>query len=111
MRFQPEFNQLRVFRVVVVLLGLHSRVGDMIDLDGKVQLLPRGLYHSRQVQNRKLFGELVENPALSLSRRIQTGNLDAAHGVPNIEKTAGLSSLAVNGERMPNGRLNAEAIE
>ena len=46
-----------------------------------------------------------------LSRGIQTRDLDAAHGVANIQKTARLAALAVNRERMPDGRLNAEAIQ
>src|SRR5208282_5942564 len=61
--------------------------------------------------NRKLFRELVEDAALALRRRIQTGDLDASNRITNIEKTAGLAALAVHGERVPDGCLNAETIE
>ena len=39
------------------------------------------------------------------------GNLDAADGVANIEEAARLSALAVNGDRMSDGRLDAEAVQ
>ena len=45
MRLQTEFNQLRVFGVVIMFLGLHSWIGEMIDFYGQPQLLAGGLHH------------------------------------------------------------------
>ena len=36
MRLQAEINKLGVFCVVVVLLGFHARVGNVIDFDGNI---------------------------------------------------------------------------
>src|SRR5207244_8109201 len=37
--------------------------------------------------------------------------LDAAHGVADVEETSGLPALAVNRERVSDGSLRAEAVE
>ena len=42
---------------------------------------------------------------------MMAGDLDAANGVANIEEAARLAALAVHGERMPDGRFDAKAVE
>src|SRR6266566_3001503 len=64
-----------------------------------------------QFEHGKLFRELIIDAALSSGSRVVTGDLDATHGVANVEETARLSSLAVNGERLSDGRLNTKAIQ
>ena len=43
--------------------------------------------------------------------RIQAGDLDAAHGVANVEEAARLPALAVDRQRMADGGLRAEAVQ
>ena len=64
-----------------------------------------------QFEHGKLFCELIIDAALASGSRVVTGDLDATHGVANVEETARLSSLAVNGERLSDGRLNTKAIQ
>ena len=45
------------------------------------------------------------------SRRVLERDLDASHGVADVDERAGLSSRTVHRERMANGRLHQEAIE
>src|SRR5271167_3121565 len=111
MRLQAEFNQLRVFCIVIMLLRFHSRVREVLDFNRQTKFFACGLDHSRQVQNGKLFRELIEYPALPSSRRIQTCDLDAPNSVTNVEKAASLAPLAVYGERVSNSRLNAKTIK
>src|SRR5437763_370611 len=42
---------------------------------------------------------------------MQTGQLDTAHRITDVEEAACLASFAVDGEGMPDGCLNTEAIE
>src|SRR5262249_55100551 len=65
----------------------------------------------RQVQNGKALGELVVDAALALGSGIVTSDFDAANGVANVEKSARLAAFAIDGERLTNGGLNAEAVE
>src|SRR5207245_9718819 len=40
-----------------------------------------------------------------------TGDFDAAHRVANVQEAARLPALAVHGQRLPNDRLHAEAVQ
>src|SRR5437764_14984741 len=93
-----------------MLLGLHSWVGEVIDFDDDVELSCGGLHEMGQFEDGKLFRELIIDAALAPGCRVVTGDLDATHGVASVEETARLSSLAVNGERLSDGRLNTTAI-
>ena len=44
-------------------------------------------------------------------RGIQTGNLDAANSVADVEKAARLAAFAIDRQRMAERRLDAEAVE
>src|SRR3989440_1661136 len=94
-----------------MLLGLHSWVGEVIDFDDDVELSCGGLYEMGQFEDGKLFRDVIRDAALASGCRVATGDLDATHGVANVEETARLSSLAVNGERLSDGRLNTKAIQ
>jgi hypothetical protein len=96
-RLQPQIDQLGVLRVVVMLLGFDTRVGQVIDFHIEAQVFPGNLNFLRQIEHGKLLGELVVDAAFALSRRIQAGNLNATNGIANIQEAAGLSALTVNG--------------
>ncbi len=110
-RLQPQINQFGVRSVVIVLLGLHPRIGNVIDFHGDAHLFRGPFHHVRQVQHGKLFRELVVNAALALFRRVLAGDLHAAHRVSNIQEAPRLSALAIHRQWLPDGRLHAEAIQ
>src|SRR6267142_1650055 len=99
-----------MFCIVVVLLRLHARVGEVVDLHSDAEFSCGGLYQMRQFQDGKLFRELIVDPALASGCRVVTSDLDATHCVPNVEETARLSAFPVNGERLADGRLHAEIM-
>src|ERR1700674_3079690 len=111
MRLQAQIDQLRMFSVVVVLLRLHAWVGEVVDLHGDAEFFCGGFHQMRQLQDGKLFRELIVAPALASGCRVVTGDLDATYRVPNVEETARLSALPVNGEWLADGRLHAETIK
>src|SRR5713226_8281515 len=110
-RLQAEVDELRVLGVVIVLLGLHTRIRNVIDLDRHSKFLRGGFHHAGQIQNGKLLGELVVNAALAFGCRVMTRNLDTSDRIPNVEETARLTALTIDRERLADGRLHAETIE
>src|SRR6267143_3366010 len=94
MRLQAQIDQLRVFCVVVVLLRLYARVGDVVDFDRDAELSCGGLHQMRQFEDGKLFRELIIDTAFASGCRVVAGDLDAAHGIADIEETARLTALA-----------------
>src|ERR1700688_978744 len=111
MRVEAEVNELGVLGVVIMIFGFDARVGEVADLDGQVDFFGGGLDDSGDIHDGKTFGELIVNAALVARGGILAGDLDAAHGVANIEETAALAALAVDGERMTDDGFDAEAIE
>ena len=58
------------------------------------------------------LGDLVEDLGLLAALgRVFQGDLDAAHGVANVDEGARLAAGAVNGERMSDRRLHQEAVQ
>src|SRR4029453_11799040 len=110
-RLEAEVEELRVGRVVVVLLHLDARVGEILHLDLVAELLPRLAHELRKLGDRELLGELVEDAELTLRRRVRDGQLDALERVSDVEKAARLAALAVDRERVADHCLNAEAVE
>ena len=111
MRLQSEIYQLGVFRVVVVFLGLDARIRQVVNLDSQAHLACRGLHQSRDVQDGKLLRELVEYAALAREGRVQARQLDATHGISNIQKAARLTSFAIDGQRMSDGCLDTKTVQ
>src|ERR1700740_293511 len=73
---------------------------------------PRCLLHElRELQNRELLGELVENPAFASRRGFHAGKLDATYRVTNVEKASRLPAFAIHGERMADRSFDAEAVQ
>ena len=70
-----------------------------------------GLDQVGELEDRELLGELVEDPALARLGRVETGQLDAAHGVADVDVAARLPALAVDRQRVLDRRLHAEAVE
>src|SRR5271157_988406 len=92
-------------------LGLNARIGQVVHLHFKSCLLPHCLYHLRELQDGELLGELVENAEFALSGGIEAGDLDAAHGVSNVQESSRLSAFSIDRERMAEGGLRAETIQ
>src|SRR5215469_10614589 len=94
-----------------MLLGFNARIRNMVHFDGHAHL-PRGTFHQvSQVHDGKLFGELVVNAAFASRRGVVTGNLDAAYGIANIQKSTRLAAFAVNRERLADGCLYTETVQ
>src|SRR5437588_4556390 len=111
MGLQSEVDEFRMFCIVIVLLGLNARIGNVIDLHRHAKFVCGRFHYPGQVENGELFGELVVNPALAFGGRVMTGNLDTSNGVPYVEEAACLPCLAVYRERLADGRLHAETVE
>src|SRR5947209_4896108 len=111
MWLQPEVSQLGVFGIVVMLFSFYARIRKVIDGHAEPQFLARGLYHSRQLQHRKLLSELVEYSEFAALRRMQACQFNAAHRITNIKEAACLAAFAVNRNRMPDSRLDAETVQ
>src|SRR5436309_3157970 len=111
MGLQSEVDEFRMFCIVIVLLGLNARIGNVIDLHRHAKFVCGRFHYPGQVENGELFGELVVNPALAFGGRVMTGNLDTSHGVSNVEEAARLPALAVDSERLADGCLHAETVE
>src|SRR3954447_11539047 len=108
---QPEVEKLRVGGVVVVLLELDPWVGDVLDLDVVAELGAALLHELGELGDRELLGELVEDAEVAEVGRVLGGELDAAQRVADVEEAAGLASLPVDGQRMADDGLHAEAVE
>src|ERR1700688_1872310 len=94
-----------------MLLGLHARIREMVNLHVHGKFLARSFHHTRQFQYRELLRELVVDTALSSLRGILAGNFNAAHRVADIQESAGLSAGSIYGQRLTDGRLHTEAVQ
>src|SRR5579875_436132 len=97
--------------VIVVSLRFDARVFCLHDFDRETLFL-RGIFHQfSQLTYRKLLRKLIEHTVLAWSWRITYSELDATHCIPDIQKTSGLTALAVNGQGMLDYRLHAETVQ
>ena len=110
-RLEAEVLKLGVLGVVVVLLHLGARVRHGDHLRVQANLLTRLGDHLRELVDGELFRELVVNLHLTVRRRVVARNLDATNGVLDVQETAGLTTLTVDGHRVTDGRLDAETVE
>src|SRR3954451_16223853 len=110
-RLQPEVEQRCVRGVVVVLFSLDPRVLERLDLGGDPELLGGVDDEVGELADRELLGELVEDAHLTRFGGVEAGELDAAHGVADVEVPARLAALAVDGQRMADRGLHAETVE
>src|SRR6478672_11692724 len=85
-RLEAEVQQLRVDRVVVVLLLLDPRVLAVPDLDRIAEVPGAVLDEVRQVDHRELLGELVEDPELAGLGRVCRRQLHAVERVADVEE-------------------------
>src|SRR5207237_8263289 len=70
-----------------------------------------GLHPLCQLADAELLRELVEDPELATVGCVEAGELDAAHGVADVEESPRLATLAVNGQGIADRCLRAEAVE
>src|SRR5215216_6400623 len=110
-RFEAQVEEARVLGVVVVVVLLDARVLDALHPGLDAELV-RGVHHQlSELPDRELLGELVENPHLAALGGVFHGELDAAHRVADVEVAPCLGTVAVDRERVADGRLHTEAVE
>ena len=83
--------------MVVMLLGLYAGVRQMFDFDLEPRFLANCLYHLRQLQHVKLFGELIENTKFTGLSGIETCDVDATDRVSNVQKPSRLTPFSIDG--------------
>ncbi len=110
---RPRSSSCGVLRVVVMLFLLHARVR----ADGRSPLqgpcssptLPCTICARSSTLNCSVNWLKTRNSPAAAG--FANGDLNAAHGIADIQEAARLAALAVDRERMADGGLNAEAIE
>src|ERR671921_927254 len=106
-RLQAQVQEAVVTDVQVVLVGLVARVLHVVYLRARALGDQRG-----QVAQTVGLGHLVVDvDPVALLGRVLQGELYAAHGVLDMDESAGLAAGAVDGERVAHGRLHQEAVE
>src|SRR5258708_39662829 len=95
--------------VVIVLLGFHTRIRYVIDLDRHAKFSCGGFYHLGQVQNRELLGKLVVNAALAFGGGVITVYFDTSYPVPPVEEAASLAARPVHHDRLARDQRHAYA--
>src|ERR1035438_2235720 len=108
---QTKIEQLGMLGVVIVLLQLDARVGNMFDGDVEPLAIANLLHQVGQVEHAELLGELVEYPVFALCRWALDGDLNAPQRVANVQKASGLPALAIDGKRASQRRLHTIAIQ
>src|SRR5207253_10660252 len=100
-----------MLRVVIVFLALHAGVLDVLD-GGRESVRGASLMHQlRQLPDRELLGELVEDAVLTALRWMLDADADALHRVTDVEESSGLAAPSIDGERLAHRRLHAETVE
>src|SRR5829696_8708037 len=106
-RLQAEVQEAVVADVQIVLVGLVARVLHVVYLRARAVGDQPG-----KVAQTVGFGHLVVDvDAVAPLGRVLQGELYAAHGVLDVDESAGLAARAVDGERVAYGGLHEEAIE
>src|ERR1700733_4790787 len=100
-----------MLRVVVVFLGFNARIRQVIDNRVQSEPLACNAHHLREVKDGELFRELIEYAKLPSSRRMQASKFNAAHRVANIEESARLASLPIDGKWMLDRGLHAKTVQ
>src|SRR5690606_3308959 len=110
-RLQPEVQEVGVDRVVVVVVLLHARVLGRGDVHVQAQVDSDLLHLLGELLDGELLGELVVDAELATVGGVLAGDLDAAHGVLDVQVAAGLGAVAVDGEVVADRALDDEAVQ
>src|SRR5699024_1874543 len=110
-RLQTQAQQVGVDRVVVVVVLLHARVLGGGDVRLEAEVAGDLLHLLGQLLDGELLGELVVDAELAAVGGVLAGDLDAAHGVLDVQVAAGLGAVAVDGEIVADRRLDDEAVQ
>ena len=110
-RLEAELEELRVLGVVVVLLGFLARVRDALDDDLAAEVRGGVADALGELEDGELLGELVVDPQLAGIGRVGDRQRDALDRVADVEVAARLAALAVDGQRVADDGLHAEAVE
>lgn len=81
--------------------------GQHLDIEAELRALLRD--ELRELVDGPHLGDLVEDAHLSLRGGVVDGELDAAHGVADVEEAARLAALAVHRQRVAHRRLHQHA--
>src|SRR5699024_3332439 len=108
---EPQVQQVGVDRVVVVVVLLHARVLGGGELDLVAQVARDLLHLLGELLDGELLGDLVVDAELAGVGGVLAGDLDAAHGVLDVQVAAGLGAVAVDGEIVADRRLDDEAVQ
>ena len=111
MWLEPQAQEAGIDRVVVVGLFLHAWVGQMVDRHIEAQFRSGALHDTGEIEHTKLLGKLVEDAELTAVGRVEHGQLDAGQGIADIEETAGLTTLTIDGQGHADHCLNQKAVE
>lgn len=111
MRFDADVDQPLIGGIVVVLLGLLTRVIDALDADLIAQAVADALGQLGQLIDAEGFHDLVEDAQLAGLGGGLLGLVHALQGVFDVEVAARLPALAVDGERVADDGLDDEAVD
>jgi SagB-type dehydrogenase family enzyme len=107
-RLKAEVDQLGVRDLVVVLGRLDPRVVQVLD-GGRAGVGAR--HRLGDVLHRHRLGHLVEHPEVAPVGRVLAGQLDAPHGVPDVDDAADLAAGPVDGQRLAQHGLDREPVQ
>ena len=111
MGFQTEFEQARMVGIVVVILGLDARIGQVLDFDVQAERAAHALDAIGQFIDRECLRELVKNPQLARIDRVLDREANAIQRVLEVEIAAGLTTRSIHSQRVPRDSLHDEAVE
>src|SRR5436853_6860761 len=98
-------------RIVVMLFCLFSGISHRFYSHFDAERPRRVGYTLGQFVDAEGFGKLVEDAQLALIGWVLDRQFDAVQRVLDVQITASLSALAVNGQWKPLNRLHHEAVE
>src|SRR5579872_4830706 len=111
MWFESKFDKAGMRSMIVMLLCLNARIGEVANLCLQAKTFALIDDHLCQRSKRELFGELVEDAVLAFRGRRVDGQFDALDGIAQVDIAARLLAFAINTKRVADSGLDAEAVE
>lgn len=111
MGFEAQFLEAGVFWVVIVLFGLGPGIFEVLYFHLVAQFPSNALDPARQLPYGKGLGDLVEDAKLPGLRGMEGCQIDALHGVHEVDVAPGLPPFPVDGQRITCHRLDHEAVD
>lgn len=111
MRLQAECEERGVLGVVVVRFAFDARVLAVLDRGVEAALQRDVLDALGEFEHAEGLGELIEHLQAARVGRVRDRELDARHGVAQVDEAARLSARAVDAQRMTDEGFDAKTIE